>query len=106
MIDKGIDPSLVIFMANNNALFPSPTLEATGSPIDTEITKANILIIKIIKYTETVIPFYIYPSPSIPIRVGKLLNEVVKAIYNNNIKANIIYQTYVNKYNISLISSP
>ena len=90
MIDKGIDPSLVISMANNNVLFASPTLEVTGSPINTEMAKANILMIKVIEYTETVIPFYIYPSLNIPIRVGKLLNEVVKAIYDNSIKANII----------------
>src|SRR6266516_428964 len=98
MIDKGIDPSLVVFMVNNNVLFPLLTLEVTGSPIDTEMAKANILMMKVIEYTETVIPFYIYPSPSIPIRVGKLLNEVVKAIYDSNIKASIIYQSYINKY--------
>src|SRR5437667_8612682 len=98
IIDKGIDPSLVISMVNNNVLFPSPTLEVTSSLIDTEMAKANILIIKVIKYTETAIPFYIYPSPSILIRVGKLLNEVVKAIYDNSIKANIICQTYIDKY--------
>src|SRR5437667_11609396 len=98
MIDKGIYPLLVIFMANNNVLFPSPTLEVTSSPIDTKMAKANILMIKVIKYTKTVIPFYIYPSPNIPIRVGKLSNEMVKAIYDNNIKVNIIYQTYVDKY--------
>src|SRR5437667_5061495 len=94
MIDKGIDPSLVIFIVNNNVLFPLPTLEVTGSPIDTEMAKANILMMKVIEYTETVIPFYIYPSLSISIRVGKLLNEVVKVICDNNIKANIICQTY------------
>src|SRR6266516_938509 len=98
MIDKGIDPLLIIFMVNNNVLFPLPTLEVTSSPIDTEMAKANILIIKVIEYTETAIPFYIYPSLSIPIRVGKLSNEVVKAIYDSSIKANIIYQTYVDKY--------
>ena len=85
-------------MVNNNVLFPLPTLEVTSWLIDTEMAKANILMIKVIEYTETVIPFYIYPSPSIPIRVGKLLNEVVKVKYNNNIEANIIYQTYIDKY--------
>ena len=66
MIDKGIDPSLVISIVNNKVLFPSLTLETT-------------------------IPFYIYLSLNIPIRVGKLSNEVVKVIYDNNIEANIIY---------------
>ena len=98
MIDKGIDLSLVISIVNNNVLFPSPTLEVISSPIDTEMAKANILIIKVIEYTETAIPFYIYPSPSIPIQVGKLSNEVVKTIYDSSIKANIICQTYINKY--------
>ena len=98
MIDKGIDPSLVIFIVNNNILFPLPTLEVTGSLIDIKMAKANILMMKVIEYIETAIPFYIYPSLSIPIRVSKLLNEVVKVIYDNNIEANIIYQTYVDKY--------
>src|SRR2546430_16756297 len=98
MIDKGINPLLVISIVNNNALFPLLTLEVTSSPIDTKMAKTNILIIKVIEYTETTIPFYIYPSLNIPIRVGKLSNEVVKAIYNNSIEANIIYQTYINKY--------
>ena len=98
IINKGIDPSLVISIVNNNTLFPLPTLEVTGLLINTEMAKANILMIKVIEYIETVIPFYIYPSPSILIRVGKLLNEVVKAIYDNSIKANIICQTYIDKY--------
>ena len=91
MIDKGIDPSLVISIVNNNVLFPLPTLEVTGLLIDTEMAKANILMMKVIEYTETAIPFYIYPFLNIPIRVGKLSNEVVKVIYDNNIEANIIY---------------
>ena len=91
IIDKGIDPSLVTSIINNNVLFPLPTLEITNSPINTEIIKTNVLIIKTIEYTETAIPFYIYPSLSIPIRVGKLSNEVVKVIYNTGVEANIIY---------------
>src|SRR2546430_130241 len=104
IIDKGIDPSLVISIVNNNVLFPLPTLEVTSSPIDTEMAKTNILMIKVIEYIETAIPFYIYPSPNIPIRVGKLLNEVVKAIYDNSIEANIIYQTYIDKYKFNKLS--
>ena len=98
MIDEGIDPSLVVSMANNNASFPSPTLEATGSPIDAEMAEANVLMMKATEYTETAIPFYIYPSPSIPVRVGKLSNEVVKAVCDSGAEANIICQTYVDKY--------
>ena len=81
---------LVISIANNNILFPLLTLEVTGLLIDTKIAEANVLMIKVTEYTETAIPFYIYLLPSIPIRVGKLLNKVVKAIYNSSIEANII----------------
>ena len=98
MIDKGIDPSLVISIVNNNVLLPLLTLEVTSILTDNKIIDTSILIIKVTEYTETAIPFYIYLSPSIPIRVGKLSNKVVKAIYNSSTEANIIYQTYVNKY--------
>ena len=59
MIDKGIDPSLVIFIVNNNTLFPLLTLKVISLLINTEMAKTNILIIKVIEYMETVIPFYI-----------------------------------------------
>ena len=98
MISKGVDPLVVISIVNHNAPPPPLALGVTNVPIDDETIDTSILIIRAIEYTETAIPFYIYPSLSIPIRIGKLLNEVVKAIYNNNIEANIIYQTYVDKY--------
>src|SRR5437667_12556553 len=97
MISKGVDPLVVISLANNNTLSPL-ALEVTSLTIDVEITNTNILIIRVIEYSGITIPFYIYPSLSIPIRVGKLSNEVVRAIYNIGVKTNIIYQTYVNKY--------
>ena len=97
MISKGVDPLVVISLANNNTLSPL-ALEVTSLTIDVEITNTNILMIRVIEYSGITIPFYIYPSPSILIRVGKLLNEVVRAIYNTGVKASIIYQTYVNKY--------
>src|SRR2546430_1148295 len=73
-------------------------LEVTSSTIDVEITNTNILIIRAIEYLGITIPFYIYPSLNIPIRVDKLSNEVVRTIYNTGVKANIIYQIYINKY--------
>ena len=97
MISKKIDPLVVIPLVNNNTLSPL-ALEVTSLMTDVEMTNTNILIIRAIKYSGTTIPFYIYPFLNIPIRVGKLLNEVVRAIYNTGVKANIIYQTYINKY--------
>ena len=90
MISKRVDPSVVISLVNNNTLSPL-ALEVTSLMIDVEITNTNILIIRTIEYSGTIIPFYIYPSLSIPIRVGKLSNEVVRAIYNIGVEASIIY---------------
>ena len=98
MISEGVDPLVVISMANHNAPPPPPALGVTSIPIDDKTIDTSILMIRATEYTETAIPFYIYPSPSIPIRIGKLSNEVVKAIYDNNIEANIICQSYIDKY--------
>jgi len=89
MISKRVNPSVVISLVNNNTLSPL-VLEVTSLTIDVEMTNTNILIIRVIEYSRITIPFYIYPSLSIPIRVGKLSNEVVRAIYDTGIEASII----------------
>ena len=88
---------MVISLVNNNTLSP-PTLEVISPTTDVEMMNTNILIIRTIEYSGITIPFYIYPSLSILIRVGKLLNKVVRAICDIGIEVSIIYQTYVNKY--------
>ena len=90
MISEGVDPLVVISLVNNNTLSPL-ALEVISPTTDVEMTNTNILIIRAIKYSGITIPFYIYPSLSIPIRMGKLSNEVVRAIYDTGIEVSIIY---------------
>ena len=89
MISERIDPLVVISLVNNNTLSPL-ALEITSLTMDIEMTNTNILMIRVIEYSGITIPFYIYPSLSIPIRVGKLSNEVVRVMYDTGVEANII----------------
>ena len=104
MISKEVDPSVVISLVNNNTLSPL-ALETTSPTTDVEMTNTNILIIQAIEYSGTTIPFYIYPSLNILIRIGKLSNEVVRVIYNTSVEVSIIYQTYVDKYKFNNLST-